>query len=318
MHKWKKGAVAILTGIFIGALTTADDVSFASTSAPQNQDVVADLKKLDATIGRPAIDAHVDRVWHAIPGLNGWHIDLQRSVEATQKAHDGRYHLVWSELPPSTRLADLPPEPIYRGPGEEKSVSLMFNVSWGEAYLAPILQTLHQHRVHATFFIDGAFAAKHPDLVKQIQADGHAIGTHGTGHPDFRQLSDAQLSSQIVQSNHQLETMLNKPVDLLAPPAGAYDERTVKMARDSHMYTVLWTVDTIDWKKPEPQAIVERVMGKVEPGAFVLMHPTEPTAKALPKLIEQLRDGGYHLKTVEAVVREEASVTPPTTLSKNG
>ena len=47
------------------------------------------------------------------------------------------------------------------------------------------------------------------------------------------------------------------------------------------MKTIMWTVDTIDWKKPAPEELIKRVMRKMHPGAIVLMHPTESTAKSL-------------------------------------
>ena len=43
------------------------------------------------------------------------------------------------------------------------------------------------------------------------------------------------------------------------------------------MRTVMWSVDTIDWQKPTPDVLINRVMGKIHNGAIILMHPTEST-----------------------------------------
>ena len=48
----------------------------------------------------------------------------------------------------------------------------------------------------------------------------------------------------------------------------------------------MWTVDTIDWKRPEPDVLLQRVMRKINPGAIVLMHPTSSTAEALDTMIK--------------------------------
>ena len=41
------------------------------------------------------------------------------------------------------------------------------------------------------------------------------------------------------------------------------------------MKTVMWTVDTIDWQKPSPDQLINRVITKIDNGSMVLMHPTD-------------------------------------------
>ncbi len=267
------------------------------------------------TYGRSPVDARMDRVWHAIPGLAGWKLDVSSSELETERAKDHRIHLVWQAVQPKMSIRQLPPEPIYRGPKEERSVALMFNVSWGEEFVPGILHTLQKEHVHATFFLDGAWVKKHPELAKEIHAEGHEIGSHGSGHPDFRRLASRALERQIVVTNAVLHHTLGVNPTLLAPPAGSYDQRTVEFAHRQHMYTVLWTADTLDWRRPAPSAIVDRIRRHVEPGALILMHPTQPTQQALPILLEMLRNNRYTCKTVGQVIREESVVKPPVSLS---
>ncbi|CAM3901822.1 polysaccharide deacetylase family protein [Alicyclobacillus pomorum] len=273
------------------------------------------VRKAGETYGRSPVDARMDRVWHAIPGLSGWKLDPAASERETQRAKDHRIHLVWQAVQPHVSIRQLPPEPIYKGPKEERSVALMFNVSWGEEFVPGILRTLQEEHVHATFFLDGAWVKKHPELTKEIYAAGHEIGSHGSGHPDFRRLASRALEQQIVVTNTVIHHTLGIDPTLLAPPAGSYDQRTVELAHRHHMYTVLWTADTVDWRRPAPSAIVERIRRHVEPGALILMHPTRPTQQALPTLLEIFRKNGYTCKTVGQVVHEEAVVKPPASLS---
>ena len=67
--------------------------------------------------------------------------------------------------------------------------------------------------------------------------------------------------------------------------------------------TIMWTVDTIDWKRPPSDIIINRVMKKVNNGTIILIHPTEPTAKALPELITQLKNKGYTVTTVSDILK---------------
>ncbi|MCL6627484.1 MAG: polysaccharide deacetylase family protein [Alicyclobacillus shizuokensis] len=280
-------------------------------ASAKDRDIEVELQSLGEKWARPAVNARVDRVWQAIPGLSGWRLDVADSVRETRLQQDGHLHMVWRTVAPRVRLADLPAKPIYRGPREEKSACLMFNVSWGEEYIPAILQTLAAEGVKATFFLDGAWVEKHPQLSSQIARAGMDIGSHGSGHPDFRKLSNRQLTAQIAGSRERIEQTTGVRVDLVAPPAGSYDQRLVKLARQYGCYTILWTVDTIDWRRPPDSAIAERALAHAEPGMLVLMHPTKPTVEALPHIIIGLREQGYSLKTVNQVVHEQPATAPP-------
>ena len=68
---------------------------------------------------------------------------------------------------------------------------------------------------------------------------------------------------------------------------------------------LLWTVDTKDFQKPPPEAIISAVMANVQPGGVVLMHDgggdRASTVAALPTLIDQLRGAGYEMVLPDAV-----------------
>lgn len=299
-------SMAVLATTFVAAPTSRQVLQINSNH----------FDELAARYERPPVNARLDRVWRAIPGLCGWKLDVQGSQAATAKAHDDKTHLKWVSVPPNTRVSDLVPNPIYRATDKEKSACLMFNVSWGEADLPSILATLKHFGVRATFFLDGAWVKKNPDLAKEIVAAGHVVGSHGSGHPDFRKLSDPALKNQILDTNQVIKNTVGVKPTLIAPPAGSFDARAVKAAAADHMYTILWTVDSVDWRRPAATTILSRVMSGMQPGSLILLHPTTPTAQALPLLIRELKTRGYHLKTLEQVVLEQPAVIPPATLSE--
>ena len=45
-----------------------------------------------------------------------------------------------------------------------------------------ILQLLRDHHTRATFFVLGWVADRHPELVREIAADGHELASHGYAH----------------------------------------------------------------------------------------------------------------------------------------
>ena len=71
------------------------------------------------------------------------------------------------------------------------------------------------------------------------------------------------------------------------------------------MKTILWTVDTIDWRNPETWGMVKRVVEEVENGSMILMHPTKPTAEGLNTMIANIKEKGYKLGTVSDLMDEK-------------
>ncbi|MCZ4604121.1 bifunctional polysaccharide deacetylase/glycosyltransferase family 2 protein [Streptomyces sp. Lzd4kr] len=59
-----------------------------------------------------------------------------------------------------------------------RTVALTFDGGPDPVWTPRILDLLRTHRAHATFFVFGAQAARHPDLIRRILADGHEVGSH--------------------------------------------------------------------------------------------------------------------------------------------
>src|SRR5699024_8717947 len=74
---------------------------------------------------------------------------------------------------------------IYRDDTEEKVVYLTFDNGYEEGHTEKILDILKKHDVPATFFITGHYVNSAPELVKRMVKEGHIIGNHSYGHPDF-------------------------------------------------------------------------------------------------------------------------------------
>lgn len=77
-----------------------------------------------------------------------------------------------------------------------------------------------------------------------------------------------------------------------SPPSGAYNKNTLLAAQKLGYRTILWSIDTIDWKKGSTKdVIIKRVLERENlRGSIVLMHPKKETVKALAYLIDSLRE----------------------------
>ena len=197
------------------------------------------------------------------------------------------------------------PKAYYQGPTNKQQISLAVNVAWGTEYIPQILEILEAEEVSATFFLVGNWVEKFPELVVEIKEAGHEIGNHGYRHRHPKKLVEEELIALIKKNEDLIKNTADYKTKLFAPPYGEVDQRIVKVAHKIGYKTIMWTVDTIDWQRPEPEVIIERVVPKAENGAIVLMHPTQPTAAALPKIIKSLKDDGYKLVTITELLNQE-------------
>jgi probable sporulation protein (polysaccharide deacetylase family) len=244
----------------------------------------------------PPVDARIDPIWKAIPGYNGLEVDVDASLAQTLRSKELK--LVFREVPPRIVLDDLGPQPIYKGNPNKRMVALMINVAWGNEHIPGMLEALREEKVKATFFFDGSWLRKNTDLARQIASDGHELSNHAYSHPNMSELTRQQASEEIAKTEKLLEETFGVRNRWFAPPSGDYSQETVQIAYEHGLKTVLWTLDTVDWKRPSPDWIVRRVTDRLEPGALILMHPTEPTRIALPTLIREIKRRGFALGTV--------------------
>ncbi|WP_449623190.1 polysaccharide deacetylase family protein [Robertmurraya sp. Marseille-Q9965] len=252
------------------------------------------------------IDAKVDRVWKAIPGYNGLDVNIEASYQKMKSTGDfDKNKVVYKEIPPNIHLDNLRPEPIYRGNPQKPMVVLLINVAWGNEYIPEILKILNNHQTKATFFFDGSWVNKNPDLAKSIKEEGHEIGNHAYSHPDLKKRSVYETTEELKKTNDVIKKTLEITPRWFAPPSGSFNHATVNVADQLGMKTILWTVDTVDWKKPLPSEMVQRVVSKVENGSMVLMHPTKPVAEGLDSMITNIKAKGYQLGTVSDLISEK-------------
>lgn len=251
-------------------------------------------------------DAMIDPVWKATPGYNGIDLDIEASYKQMKKT--GTFDddkLVWKQLKPSKHLEDLPPSPVYRGNPEKPMAAFIINVAWGNEYIPDMLETLKKHQVYATFFLEGRWVKNNPKLARMIVEAGHEVGNHSYSHPDMKSLQTSKVRDELKRTNDIIEVTTGEKVKWFAPPSGSYRDEVVEIADEMDMRTIMWSVDTIDWQKPSPDVLIDRVMGKMHKGAIVLMHPTASTANALNALIVQVKEKELRLGTVSSLMKEE-------------
>jgi probable sporulation protein (polysaccharide deacetylase family) len=251
------------------------------------------------------INARIDTQWGVIPGYNGLEIDIEKTYDINKWVNNfDAIQYFYKEVPVKIHLEDLKVNPIYRGNPEKPIVSLMINVAWGNEYIPQILQVLKTYHIKTTFFFDGSWLNKNVELAKVIQEQGHELSNHAYSHKNMSTLGSSQAINEIARTEHLLRSQLGVKNTLFAPPSGDFDMETVKIAHGLKLKTILWTLDTVDWQKPSPQSIVQKIDRGVKPGYLILMHPTKSSSQALESMILSIKRKGLEIGTVSEVISE--------------
>lgn len=283
--------------------------------AAQKDKLYKEIEEKAHEYNMPPEDAKIDRVWKAMPGINGLQVNIEASYKKMKEANEfDEKKLVFDQIKPKVQLDQLPPSPIYKGHPEKQQVSFLINVAWGNEYLPDMLETLKSHHVSATFFLEGRWVQNNPDLAKMIADAGHEVGNHSYTHPKMEQLSAQKTREEIKRTTEVIKATTEEQVKWFAPPSGGYRDETVKIAAEEKLGTVMWTVDTIDWQKPPADVLIQRVLSKIDNGSMVLMHPTASTAQAMDNLIKGIEAKGLEIVSVSELLSSERK--PPNFLVK--
>lgn len=255
-----------------------------------------------------------EQVPTVIPGVNGYVLDVDVTLLRLLRARAGQ-RVLPALVPqkPAHVLSDFPRRAITRGSTAKPQVALMINVDWGEEQIPALLKALDHAQAKATFFVSGRWAQQFPNLLQQIVAAGHEVGSHGhnlTLDP-IQLAAKGDLRADIQKSIDSIKTATGgKRVQFWAPHKGAVNQQVIDTAADLGYRTVLWSLDTVDWKSPGAAAVTSRVLDKVQAGDLILMHPVSNTVQALPAILNGLKSKGLMPVTLSEILSPDRPELP--------
>lgn len=204
--------------------------------------------------------------------------------------------------------------PIYSVETPEKAAALGINCAWDDSDVDRLLGLLDKRKIQATFFVVGDWCDRYPEAVGRIAAAGHELGSHSNTHPDMTRLSREEIVQQLARSREKLEAASGQEIRLFRPPSGAYNDLVVKTARELGFEVIQWSNDSVDWKTPPVEEMVERVCGRIQKGDILLFHAGKVnTPAALEQVLDRLTADGYRFVTVGELV-----YPPPYTIDHAG
>ena len=199
-------------------------------------------------------------------------------------------------------------------PTTRKVVLLTFDGGGNADGLTKILATLDSKHMLGTFFLTGRWVQAYPARAQAIVAAGHVVGNHTMTHPHATELSDAELTAEVLDAARVIRTVAGvSPKPWFRFPYGERTSSDIRLLNSLGYVCVSWTVDTLGWlgtSRGTAADVVQRVLDKLEPGLIVLMHlgsnPDDGTtfdADALGPLIDAIRARGYTFGTVTELLR---------------
>ncbi|TAM74592.1 MAG: hypothetical protein EPN50_03295 [Chloroflexota bacterium] len=210
----------------------------------------------------------------------------------------------------------LPPSVIVsHGSRTSGTIALTFDMGGRTAPAVAIMSWLRDHGIKATIFMTGqslagTTAARLVAGIINARPDLFDLGNHSDSHPDLRTMTVAQIADELRRAEATIGRYATQsPRPLFRPPYGAWDADVLTAAGSlGYRWTVLWDVDTIDWKPisdggPTAEAIMAKVLAKAQAGSIVLMHlGGYETLGALPGLVSGLQAKGYRFVTLAALL----------------
>ncbi|MFA9477680.1 polysaccharide deacetylase family protein [Phycisphaerales bacterium AB-hyl4] len=219
--------------------------------------------------------------------------------------------LMYGAFYPSSRL--IVPV-IYRGPRDgPPRVALTFDDGPHAEATPAILDALDRVNAKAAFFVIGAHAKRHVDVLRRIDAAGHLIGNHTYDHAYHGMCRGYYYwLDQLRRTERVIEDAIGKRPTLFRPPMG-FKQLFISCAVQSAGYSmVTWSRRGRDGWPCKTQQILDRLVGPSRNGDILTLHDgtdghnrsrdIRPTVDAIEPLVVGLRGQGLELERLDRLI----------------
>jgi peptidoglycan/xylan/chitin deacetylase (PgdA/CDA1 family) len=171
-----------------------------------------------------------------------------------------------------------------------------------------VLKALADHCTKATFFPIGKHATYYPEILKQVAAQGHTVGSHTWSHMNLEKKPIEEAKTEIEKGFSAVKFALGGPsAPFFRFPALRHPPELVTYLGQRNVGIFSTDFDSFDFTMRKPEQVIKSVMAKLQKHGkgIALMHDFQGvTAQALPELLNQLKAGGYkvvHMKAKDPI-----------------
>ena len=153
----------------------------------------------------------------------------------------------------------------------------------------------------------GNYLETSPDLVKRMLSEGHIVANHTYHHPDMSKIASKEdFQRELTSLEEKFQEITGQAMPkYYRPPQGKYSVENLQMAKDLGYHTFFWSLAYVDWyqdKQPSKEEAFKKLLGRIHPGAIVLLHSTSSTnAAILDELLTRWEEMGYTFRSIDAL-----------------
>ena len=192
----------------------------------------------------------------------------------------------------------------------EKKIALTFD-DGPSIFTLEVLELLKKYNVKATFFCIGKNIEAHPEILKQIIADGHLVGNHSYSHSKFFDFYNAKkIQEEIQKTDELLEKYTSKKINFFRPPYGVTTP-SIRRALEKTKHKVIgWNIRSLDGGTKNQELIFNRIIKRLSPGGIVLLHDTAShSVLVLEQFLQFLQQNNYKVISIEELLNLKAYET---------
>lgn len=188
----------------------------------------------------------------------------------------------------------------------DKEVVLTFDDGPWPNNTAAVLKALAAECTKGLFFSVGKHASYHPEILKQVLAAGHTVGTHTFSHVNLnsKKMTEQQVRDELEKGFSAVKMALGQaPAPFFRFPQLQHNPAAMAYLGTRNVAMFSTDLDSFDFRSSNADQIVNTVMTKVDKlgKGIILMHDFQKlTGEALPTLLTRLKAGGYKVVHMKA------------------
>ena len=209
-----------------------------------------------------------------------------------------------SVLETTPESAPTPSVPLQRGDVDPSRPMVALTFDDGPSrYTSHILDLLELYGGRATFFVVGNLIEANSDIVKRAVDLGCEVFGHSWDHRDLTRQTASEIRAQLLNTNMMIESITGISPQFFRPPYGSVNNTVKDVSRELGLGIVNWSVDTLDWRTRDANAVYNAVMNNVTNRAIILSHDLYgSTVEAMERVIPELISKGYQLVTISELM----------------